>query len=723
MAVILTREPGHAVFSRNPVVFQFHTDRRYANVGRAYVGELVFGVVQEPDATMRLLYGENSFDFIFKADPDDSGLELPAWDGSESMAVWRDRVLTALARHYYIHRDYSLDAISDGTIRFTGRTNSQALDLELDDAVGVVLSMTQSAVSAVMTPNLKVLAELHVRDGSGEFVRYSEVALEPDDDGTTTWDISEALTTALLSDGRDRPNLVLPEYEVSHKTSRHFFIRYAEMYGQPQRVRLLHETDTKWGVYGGFSKGMLAERAFPDWFVVGGRLKWMDQSNGQRVVKTKQPDYLYTVNLIGALTSVDVRVKVLFSDNTDVTYTAATFADVPAYGRLIVPSGMEQLGVHLQDANKVAAGYEVWLENAGGVCSETMQYHINYRYEPYMRFFVYENSFGSYEGAYVYGRKSNGYEIIQQSAILTQVADFKLEDGERLDFDVRIQDRERVNTGYTTRRQIRGWRDFFLSTDRYAYKNGRYYPITLVSSATEEFEDGNNLFALGFEVGSRYTESLFTADEETDEYSYTPDLSGYIPAPPADPINFDDRYYLKTQTYNRAEIDSRILALQTAIDAMNTGVAVDLSALWLAVNGKAPVSHTHPQYVTEGDVYELLDDVWIFRGDWVEPDPDAEDSEVYGIGNFVIHQGALWRSTDDDNVTEPGTPGATWEQALNKLVEDPALPVTNILTYLNTTYSDFVTGDSVYRRGIFQVLLATKYASGRWKWSIFNNAI
>src|SRR5690606_28595764 len=148
-------------------------------------------------------------------------------------------------------------------------------------------------------------------------------------------------------------------------------------------------------------------------------------------------------------------------------------------------------------------------------------------------------------------------------------------------------DNEEVNTGYMTRRQLRGFRDFFLSTEKFAYKNGRYYPITLVSKNIQEFQDGNNLFALAFEVGSRYSEELFTADEETDEYAYTPDLSGYIPPPPADPENFDDRYYLKTQTYNRAEIDAKVAAVQNALDAYALATDADLAAKQIAIDGKA----------------------------------------------------------------------------------------------------------------------------------------
>ncbi|HWK58743.1 MAG TPA: hypothetical protein VNQ80_15475 [Parapedobacter sp.] len=724
MAITLTREPGAAVFSRNPVVFGFHTDRRYANEGRPFVGHLVFSSPRTDGVVMRLEYGGTTLFFVFVDVIDGSGLRLPAWDGVETMAEWRDKVLAALSRNYYLNRDFELTAVSDNTIALSARVNSDAYDVTLLDGVGITMGWQQSGVPALFTANLKVLAELYVMGLDGGYELFVQAVLEPDDNGHVVWDVSEALTTALLADGHDRPNLSLPVFETSGRTVRRFFVRYAEMLGQPQRVGIITDTAVKWGVYGGFSKGMLAERSFPGWFVSAGKLKWMDQSGGYRVVKPDQPDYLYAVNFSGGqLVDLDVRVKVLFSDNTDVTYTADTFAAVPEFMRVMIPAGMKQLGVHLQDAEKVPATYEVWLEDAGGVRTEVMRFTINYRYEPYTRFFVYENSFGGYEGVYVYGRKSKGYEVVQQRATLTRMADFVLTDGDSIDFDVRLTDSEEVNTGYMTRRQLRGFRDFFLSTEKFAYKNGRFYPITLVSKNINEFQDGNNLFALAFEVGSRYSEELFTADEETDEYAYTPDLSGYIPPPPSDPENFDDRYYLKTETYNRAEIDAKVAAVQNALVAYAAATNADLAAKQIAINGKAPLNHTHDQYVTEGFVYEQLDTTWTFRGDWVLPEPDEEDSEVYSAGIFVVHNGVLWKSTAEDNVSEPGEAGADWERVLDGAVyrRDDTLGYGAVFTELSAAFANARIGDVLYSESSYQRW--EKVAADEWMQSGFDKIV
>ncbi|WP_353183596.1 hypothetical protein [Parapedobacter lycopersici] len=712
MAVTLEREPGAVVFSRNPVVFSFRTDARYANAGRPYIGELTFSAVRVDGDTMEVEYGDNKFDFVFKTGPDDSGLQLPAGIEGDDLETWLAAVLAALKKNYYINRDFTV-VIGGGKLQFTATGNDPQYDLNVE-GTGVSISQLQSGVAPVLNPNLKILAELFVgkTDGLG-FESYCTVALEPDDNGDAVWDVSDALTTALLADGHDRPSLSAPVFETSSRTVRPFYLRFAEMYGTPQRVRQTSDTGTKQGVYGGFSKGLLAERSFPGWFMVGTKLKWMDQSNNYKIVQPEQPDYLYTVNFVANRSNVDVRVKVFFSDNTEATYTAYQFAAISRYRRIIVPSGMKQLGVHLQDDEKVPAGYDVWLESAGVSLSEVMRFSINYRYEPYTRFFVFENSFGSYEGKYVYGRKSKGYKIVQESAVITRVADFRLEDGESVDYDIHLTDSEKVNTGYGTRRQMRGFRDFFLSTEKYAFKNGRYYPITLVSRDINEFSDGNNLFALEFEVGSRYSDELFTADEETDEYAYTPDLSGYIPPPPLDPENFDDRYYLKTQTYNKAEINGMIGGLQTDLNTLSNQLSTSVANLLLQIQGKAPMNHTHPQYVTEGFVYDVLDTMWVFRGDWVQIDEEDPEEDGYDAGNYVVYKNALWKSTEDLNYTEPGAPGAKWILRVGCVVViDNSLAADITSAQLDAAFPFLKNADIIYSESAQTVW--TKLDQGKW---------
>src|SRR5690606_20891339 len=204
------------------------------------------------------------------------------------------------------------------------------------------------------------------------------------------------------------------------------------------------------------------------------------------------------------------------------------------------------------------------------------------------------------------------------------------------------------------RAQIRAFRDFFLSAEKFAYKLGRYYPVMLASNTIKEFEDGNNMYALEFALASTYNEELWSDEGEEEKYAYAPDLSGYIPAPPAVPENFDDRYYLKTETYNRAEIDSRLTTLQTYVDGEVSNVLDELADVVVQLANKAAIDHEHPQYALLSDLAEMSG--ILFVGEWSEPAPEDDG---YEVGLYVVHNNKMYQSQIDGNTSEPGT-NADW---------------------------------------------------------------
>src|SRR5690606_16221056 len=256
-----------------------------------------------------------------------------------------------------------------------------------------------------------------------------------------------------------------------------------------------------------------------------------------------------------------------------------------------------------------------------------------------------------------------GYDLDSVVAKMMSVSDFVLADGEEIEYDLTLRESEVVNTGFKPRREIRALRDFFLSPEKYAYKKGVLFPISLTSKSIDEFEDGQNLYALSFEIGCKYVEELFGGEDEDEAYSYAPNLQAYVPVPPEVPeVNYDDRYYLKTETYNKAEIDSRLTILQSAFDTLETHVNDELTTVIGLLDGKADRVHEHPQYVTPGVLYDIVAELGIFAGEWVSPitDPDeGEEVEAYLLGQVVIHQNKLWKSQVENNTSEPGT-NADW---------------------------------------------------------------
>ncbi|MGN2373462.1 hypothetical protein ACTFAO_07360 [Sphingobacterium spiritivorum] len=660
MAVTLIRQPSDISFSRNPVVFEFQTDAVLSSPGREYKGRLNFPATASTylNESFTLIIGTDEFLFGFRAVPDDSGLQLPAKNAGESHSDWLVRLRNAFLTNYYIDREYIL-TITGNSIQFDSRLITDKVNLGIkNNTVNVTLTALQVGINPVYNVSLKIYAELFVKYGN-EFKKVVSAPMLPDlTTGRVTWDISLPLSSALLAEGSDKPNFNQPVLEIG-STSKAFYIKYTELYGTRQMAKKWVSSETKYAILGGVPKTMIAGTSVSSLLTTGNVIRFMNVASlGTGMIKFNQPVFLYWLNLLPDLANVNVRVKLFYSDNTELEYTFGSLPTVKRYDKLIIPSGVHQLQAHLQTADKDIVQYDVWLESAGQIRSEVYRYTIDYRPQPYSRFFVYQNSLGAFESLYVYGQKSNSFEISKSSARLITITDFSLADGEEVEFDLSLRDKEKVNTGFKPKKDIYAFRDFFLSREKYAYKNNRYYPIGLASNDIEEFRDGNKLFSLSFEVVSQYYEELFSGSDIEDEYSYAPNLQNYIPVPVADPENFDDRYYLKTQTYNREEINLRIAAIQAAIDNLINTTNTRLNDQDLAIEAKADINHTHQQYVEQGDLYDILSEYSLFMGEWIQPE---NEDQYYSFGVFVVYRGMIWKSLQDDNEQEPGA-GEKWKK-------------------------------------------------------------
>lgn len=713
MAVVLTEGPGAVVFSKNPVMYGFKSNARYSNAGRVAIGRITVQSMGVSGESFTLEYGGASLVFSLASNPDDSGLQLPMPAGAD-LNAWAGQLAVALSKNYYIDRDFVVTNVGN-TIVLTSRVKSADFNISFSKS-GAAFSYTQvqSAISKTTQPNFKLLCELFVKNSNGQFERYISSALETDDEGRAYWDISKQLSSALLVDRHDRPGMAAPVWEKSTRVIREFYITYSEMYGTVQKVRMVNRSAVSVGVFGGFSKVMLAERSFPSYFVRAGVNKWMSNIEGGRIIKVEQPCFSSIVNFVADYANVSAKVRIHYSDNTSVERVIQNLGAWKKHEKIICPLGVYQNSLHLVNEAKVIVEYEVWLDNAGVPVSEVQRFALNYRYEPYLRFLVFENSYGCYETFYCYGRKSSGYDLVQKRAKLVSNTPFKLDDGEELSYAINLTNEEQVNTGYMPKVAIRGFRDFFLSNEKFVYKNNRYYPVILNTNTIKEFEDGDNLHALEFGLVSAYNEELWSDGEDEEAHGYVPDLSGYIPAPPAVPENFDDRYYLKTLTYNRVEIDSMLNNLRTYVDGEVADMLEEQADLRVQLENKADRDHTHPDYVTLGEVADMISDLSLWAGEWVAV--GAEDDGYVG-GASVVYDNSIWTSLIEDNRSVPAV-GAEWKLILHGgsvVIKDDTVSYEDTSATMNAVgrYPDMRIGGAVW--SATNGVLWTRMSATEWR--------
>lgn len=132
-------------------------------------------------------------------------------------------------------------------------------------------------------------------------------------------------------------------------------------------------------------------------------------------------------------------------------------------------------------------------------------------------------------------------------------------------------------------------------------------------------------------------------------------------------------------------------------------------------------------------VYTLSDGkFWL----WPQGAVDNDDwVEVDGVDNFAIqsvvvnaaapsggNDGDIWFRQVGSTVTVYQRVSGTWtalgviETGATSHTPDPSLPDPPTNTYLNSNYPTAKPGDTVYWEGTTQLVTATCYAVGKWKW-------
>lgn len=605
--ITIEKQPAAVMLSENPVVFGFKTNNQIANPGRPSINQIEFKEVATAGKKFTIKYGGESLDFEFAANPDDSGLQLPVSTGTTNDVAFYATLVSALLKNYYLLRDFYIAVYNNNSIRLTARKSVTTTDIALTSTANFTNTIIQTGQERALHPNFKVLAELFARRfDSSEFESVSVAFLEVDEAGGSEYDISAVLSAYLLRKGYDLPNISAANFEKSNKTVCEYYMRYAEVYGDVQAVRAIAETGKYAALLGGFSKAMVGRKVFPDSFIADGKVKFLAQRGAEQVVKAAQPNWLTWCNLLGAA-AVKIEAKVSYSDGTTAKKELARFENLVKYEKLSLTAGLLQNGLHLLDAQKVIKSYEIYLADlAGADLSERVTFHVDYKFDPYLQFYIYVNSLAAVEGCYTTGRTEVGYDL-DISTAAAGYSDYKL--SEEIEYLLAARHKEEVSTGYMSRKAMRTWKDFFLSRSRFTIKNGLGYPVCLGNKEIKEYKDGDTLHALKFTLSYAYVDEHFTVDEDTDGSDYSSaDLVNWLP-PSLDkpPDNFDDRYFLKSETYNRAHIDGLVADLATRLDGVDADLYTQLSTAINLILTKADKNHTHDgQYITPSEGANLL---------------------------------------------------------------------------------------------------------------------
>lgn len=696
MAIEIISQPEEISFSRNPQWWGFKTDNLYSNIGvkPAVILDFPVGPLVN-DNTFELTYNGNTQAFIVKDDPDESGLQILSGKSHPVLAdmtilEWCNSLISFFLSNFLISRDFEISLELGGVnprVLFVAKKEDPIYDLSINTQSFVNLSIVASGINKARQPNFALIFELLISndDHSGFDVVMKNIPLDVDDQGEAYTNLSQTLTQALIGAKNDfeQPDPGMPAVQRNLKSCRQYYIRYAESYGSKQTVQKVYSTPVRWIMLGGTGKA--SENSFDianAFFDSGAGLhKFLKQESLSKDVSLRHCEWLSFVWLQPAVALLTVHVKVYFTTGDPEDITAFAISGVEKYDKITFPSGATQLNLPALFADKIIAYYEVWLVNPSAVrVSEIRTYTLNYEYQPYTKWFSSLSSLGSYDTFQTIGKGSSQYEIISQRASITKTNAFQFKQGETLEFDSKLELKETVLTGWLrTKRELKHFRDFFLSWNKFQIRNSKAYPVMVNTKTIKELKEGESLFALEFETGYRFIEESWLEDDE-DLLSPAPiDVSQFWPAVSnPDPANFDDLYYRKTQTYNRTEIDAFITNVLVIEAAHHAAQQDQIDALLLALAGKSDTTHLHDErYVKIIDLIDIIDGIGaalFYKGEFnpdytVAPD-DIEVLPGYKVNDVVDFAGTFWRSLFgvpdvEPNEAIPGTDPAKWVKLID----------------------------------------------------------
>lgn len=510
--ISVLQHPNKVSFSRNPVLFEFQTDSLYSEQGRSFRSVMQFNATKSAGSAFTLSWKGVTITFDFVNEPTfNNGRELPAYQ-SGSTSDWLDHVVVALEQNYYLASSFTIEKGTNQTsILFTSRASSSDFNITYagtTDMSGVVWSISELAQDKVIRKNFALYFEIWVeREDRSAFDRYAQSTVEVDNDGKAFWNIQQYLTAILLQEGPVLPDLVFNGIVVDNRSVRQYYIRYAEMYGDPQRVTRMYQSETFTAVLGGFSDDYL-HRKLPDFFTQFGLLEWMNGSGIQRFHKD-QPAFGAIVNFDRDYSDVEVKCLIRYADRLEEEHVLFTLDEWKINSKLVVPMGIPNCLVNVTSRDNIS-GATTWIESEGIRITANFESSFDRELRPAMMPLLYVNSFGCFQTIYTYGKRTFSYDIDKTAEAFTTKVIPKPMEHTFKELGMKSRNAIKINSGFFPYYIIVRFKDFMLSTYKFVYVDEKWRPVVLDSNAVEESTDFENMKSISFALKFANEEFLWS---------------------------------------------------------------------------------------------------------------------------------------------------------------------------------------------------------------------
>lgn len=354
----------------------------------------------------------------------------------------------------------------------------------------------------------------------------SEMRYEPDGDHQAVVDFSKILQwdpEKEFSFPEKLETLIVKR----NNLRRQWRLRSSQKYGNPLVEYNVSTSTAKYilpGKISDFKQGQYND-ASTDWWtkLQAGKLFL---TNSPRTKKTDawSSERLYYLVYGGSVSSINLKIKINYTDGTATGFTKSTIGSVSQYDVYEIITSFSSLALYIVESSKVISTYEVWLsDQLNNVISEVMTYKVDHLRHPDSRYFIFSNAYKMYEGLRFTGKSSNEIGIDAVSVHRKLEKDYSATDRSILKEMISESHSVTTNSGWLTREEMDLYRELLLSREVYEIIDGLVIPIHITSDSSVINDDQSNLRSIQMRYNYAYNDSVPDI-RDADEFALPADL-------------------------------------------------------------------------------------------------------------------------------------------------------------------------------------------------------
>lgn len=513
MAIVVNQAPADISFSRNPIIYDLQANDVVETAGVAAINTISFTSAVTATTVISVRYNGQEVRFVGAAVPDASGNQIPL--SATPDAGYVASLIPYFQNNYYLDPDFTVTSSGTNLI-LTAKKKGTAYNLLAGNYQSGAIAQTTAGVDEVRKKNHSIYVEINLVDDADNLTKIYGQPYETDTDGRAKVDISKMLHAQLQA---DLPPLNGDKAQKCILSNRRYALRIAPAFGEPFNIGILTKLATKRVLLGGtpYEDGpaltpvSITQKAFSSEDIA------LRLGDTVRDTRTDQPQYLTFLNA-RATTAENLRLiaQLYFSDNTSQTVTGITTINGIGQNQTVqFATGFADLNLSSYESpTKIVTRYTLQLTTtAGAARSAIYTYNVEREWKPYARHFVYVNSLGVLETVLTFGKGSETWAFVKQSAEKYLAQNYKLTDGQSLDYDLQADVKFEVASGWLrSKREVRQFADMFLSRWKYRRHNGADLPISVNTKEIKLAPDGDGRHAVGFEYQYHFSSNLLSSD-------------------------------------------------------------------------------------------------------------------------------------------------------------------------------------------------------------------